>query len=375
MAIVKNWQIGREMSYWYPENRPTKQFAAVFDINKCIACQTCTLACKTTWTSGKGQEYMLWNNVESKPYGFYPLAWDLKLLNMLGPQKWDGDTYNGRTLFEAAPPGKRVLGWRPEDQDYAYPNVGEDDCAGRIENGAGMQVPHMTWFFYLARICNHCTYPACLASCPRGSIYKRQEDGIVLVDQGRCRGYRECVQACPYKKVFYNPMTGTSEKCIACYPKGEQGLQPQCFVNCIGKIRMAGWISTPQQARPDNPIDYLVHVRKVALPLFPQWGLEPNVYYIPPLHAPIGFLKQMFGPGVEKAIETYRAAKDDPDLAGLLGLFGSSEKVMARWKRQDDWIIGSDELGEELCRVPLREPIHVRQPWDEKLKVARVNCP
>ena len=55
MARVHNWQIDREMSYWYPESRPAKQFAAVFDINKCIACQTCTLACKTTWTSGKGQ--------------------------------------------------------------------------------------------------------------------------------------------------------------------------------------------------------------------------------------------------------------------------------------------------------------------------------
>ena len=84
MARVDNWQINRQMSYWYPQQRPQKQFAAVFDINKCIACQTCTLACKTTWTSGKGQEYMLWNNVESKPYGCYPLRWDLQLLDMLG---------------------------------------------------------------------------------------------------------------------------------------------------------------------------------------------------------------------------------------------------------------------------------------------------
>ena len=56
MALVRNWQLGRTMSYWYPESRPRRQFAAVFDVNKCIACQTCTLACKTTWTSGKGQE-------------------------------------------------------------------------------------------------------------------------------------------------------------------------------------------------------------------------------------------------------------------------------------------------------------------------------
>ena len=248
MARVYNWQIGREMSYWYPESRPKRQFAAVFDTNKCIACQTCTLACKTTWTSGKGQEYMLWNNVETKPYGFYPLAWDVNLLEKLGAQNWDGERYAGRTIFEAAQAGERVLGWRPDDIDYANPNVGEDDCANGVEKGAPLQrraqLPgSSTW---RASATTAPIRPA-LASCPRGSIYKRQEDGIVLIDQGRCRGYQECVKACPYKKTFYNPMTGTSEKCIACFPKIELGLQPQCFVNCIGKIRFAGWISKPEQ--------------------------------------------------------------------------------------------------------------------------------
>jgi nitrate reductase / nitrite oxidoreductase, beta subunit len=375
MARVYNWQINREMSYWYPESRPQRQYAAVFDINKCIACQTCTLACKTTWTSGKGQEYMLWNNVESKPYGFYPLSWDLKLLNMLGAQEWNGPVYSGRTIFEAAPAGQRVLSWRPEERDYANPNVGEDDCAGRAERGAGLDGTHAMWFFYLARICNHCTYPACLSSCPRASIYKRAEDGIVLLDQGRCRGYRDCVQACPYKKVFYNAMTGTSEKCIACYPKTEEGVQPQCFVNCIGKIRLAGWLSTPDKARPENPLDYLVHVRKLALPLFPQFGLEPNVYYIPPIHVPAPFLRQMFGPGVEDAIATYRNIPNDPDLAGLLGLFGSTERILARWRRQGDWTVGMDESGAEILRVPLKEPVHVRPAFDQKFNIARVNCP
>lgn len=375
MALAFNWQIGRSMSYWYPESRPKRQFAAVFDINKCIACQTCTLACKTTWTSGKGQEYMLWNNVESKPYGCYPLAWDLNLLQALGTQEWRGKEYAGRTIFEAAPAGQRVLGWRPDDLDYAYPNVGEDDCTGRIDRGAAMQLPHANWFFYLARICNHCTYPACLASCPRGSIYKRPEDGIVLVDQGRCRGYRECVKACPYKKVFFNSLTGTSEKCIACYPKIEQGLQPQCFVNCIGKIRLAGWISTPDKARPENPLDYLVHVRKVALPLLPQLGLEPNVYYIPPIQTPAPFLEQMFGPQAAAAVATYRKAVDDADLAGLLGLFGSTDRVVPRWKREAEWVSGLDEDGKELIRVPMKEPMIVREAFDSKHQVARVNCP
>ncbi|KAF0246503.1 MAG: ddhBH, partial [bacterium] len=222
---------------------------------------------------------------------------------------------------------------------------------------------------------NHCTYPACLAACPRGSIYKRPEDGIVLVDQDRCRGYQECVRGCPYKKVFFNPMTGTSEKCIACFPKIEQGIQPQCFVNCIGKIRLAGWLSKPEDAKPENPLDYLVHIRKIALPLFPQFGLEPNIYYIPPVHVPTHFLRQMFGPGVDEAVKQYRNIAQDPDLAGLLALFGSTEFMVPRWKRQGDLVIGMSEKGSELIKVPMREPIHIRAAYDPKYNIARVNCP
>ncbi len=374
MARVRNWQIDREMSYWYPENRPKRQFAAVFDTNKCIACQTCTLACKTTWTSGKGQEYMLWNNVETKPYGFYPLGWDVKLLGKLGGQKWQGKRYEGHTIFEAAEAGERVHGWRPDELDYAYPNIGEDDCTGaKLERGDFLTLPHNRWFFYLARICNHCTYPACLASCPRGSIYKRPEDGIVLIDQSRCRGYQECVKACPYKKTFFNPMTGTSEKCIACFPKIEMGESNQCFVNCIGKIRHAGFVSKPENVREDNPIDYLVHVRKVALPLYPQFGLEPNIYYVPPIHVPRPFLHQMFGPGVDHALEVYRGAAEDPELAALLSLFGSTQYIVHRFKRENDTVLGFDEKGDEVVRVPLREPIHIRQAWDSARSIARVN--
>jgi nitrate reductase beta subunit len=170
-------------------------------------------------------------------------------------------------------------------------------------------------------------------------------------------------------------MTGTSEKCIACFPKIETGEQPQCFVNCIGKIRFAGWISTPENAREDNPIDYLVHVRKLALPLFPQFGLEPNVYYIPPVHAPRTFLRQLFGPGVDHAVEVYRGSADDPDLSGLLSLFGSTQNVVPRWKREGDKVLGFDESGTELIRVPLREPVHIREAFDSARGVVRTNVP
>ena len=78
-------------------------------------------------------------------------------------------------------------------------------------------------FFYLPRICNHCLNPACVASCPSGAIYKRGEDGVVLINQEVCRAWRMCVTACPYKKTYYNWNTGKSEKCILCYPRIEAG--------------------------------------------------------------------------------------------------------------------------------------------------------
>jgi len=373
MPKVRNWQIGREMDYPFPESRPRRQFGMIMDTNKCIACQTCTVACKTTWTPGQGQETMLWNNVESKPYGYFPLAWDVNVLERLGVQEVDSPVYKGKTLFESAPEGERVLGYLPDDLDYAHPNIGEDDSFGSMTQGAFISENHMQWMFYMPRICNHCTYPACLGACPRQSVFKRPEDGIVLIDQQRCRGYRECVRGCPYKKSFFNPITRISEKCIGCYPAVEQGRQTQCSITCIGKIRLQGYISTPEAAREDNPLDYIVHVAKIAKPLYPQFGLEPNVYYIPPVHVPPAFLTQMFGWGVKAAMDAYRRAADDKRLLGALLLFGSTPSIIHHFKVEGDNAIAFDENRKELVRVPLKEPIHVRSAYDEKNGSYRTN--
>jgi len=95
-------------------------------------------------------------------------------------------------------------------------------------------------FFYFPRICNHCLNPSCVAACPSGALYKRGEDGIVLIDQKRCRGWRACIAACPYKKTFYNWSTGKSEKCVLCFPRLETGQAPACFHSCVGRIRYLG---------------------------------------------------------------------------------------------------------------------------------------
>lgn len=377
MARVVNWQLNRDMEYPYEAPRPRRQWAIVFDLNKCIGCQTCSLACKVTWTSAKGQEYMFWNNVETKPYGSYPLAWDVRVLEQLGRQEWDkhGKQYAGKTIFEAAEPEERVVHFAPTDEDWMYPNVGEDECAGLVPTGDHITLPHDKWFFYLPRTCAHCTYPACLAACPRKAIYKREEDGIVLIDQTRCKGYGECVRACPYKKSMYNPYTRVSEKCIGCYPAVEEGYQPMCVQNCIGKIRVMGFINPPWTAREDNPVDYLVHKKQLALPYYPQLGLEPNIYYIPPIHADRAYLRQMFGPLVDRAIENYQQVQHDPVAQGLLVLLGSTDRIMHRFTVANHVARGFDEKGAELVSVPVTEPMVTRQAWDERLNTVRVNTP
>ena len=373
MPKVNNWQINREMEFPYEEARPEKQIAYIFDTNKCIECQTCTIACKTTWTSGKGQEQIFWNNVETKPYGGYPQAWDIKLLEKLKGQRWEGENYKGKTVFENVPLGSSVTGHHPGEDDYAQPNLGEDETTGIVEGGQYLTGIHHQWMFYLARICNHCSYPACLAACPRKAIYKRDEDGIVLVDESRCRGYQQCVNACPYKKVFYNAMTRTSEKCIGCYPRIEQGLQPRCVETCIGKIRLQGWLSDPKEAREDNPIDALVHIKKVALPLYPQYGTQPNVYYIPPINVPRPYLKQMFGPGVESALENYLNLRNDKQALAAFLMFGNTPTIITTYKYDDKYAVGFDAEGKEAVRVPFTEPFVVREHYDKVYKAFRLN--
>jgi nitrate reductase beta subunit len=391
MPKVYNWQLGRPMEFPRPQQRPKRQFSAVFNINRCIGCQTCTMASKSTWTHSPGQEAMWWNNVETKPFGGYPHGWDIKTLELLGPQPgWqqggakeaDGNTsgpesapygvYEGQTLFEAAlnrvsGNEQKVVGYLPADHEWRYPNIYEDSPNEHpeIKDGIttrGSELPeHKTFFFYLARICNHCTYAACLAACPNNAIYKRPEDGVVLIDQERCRGERKCVEACPYKKAMYNQATGTSEKCIACYPRLE-GKDPitqgkpmitRCNAACVGKIRLQGWVDDPE-----GPLHFLVHKEKVALPLYPQFGTEPNVYYIPPRWAPRKYLEQMFGPGVEHAIERY--TNPSHELLGVLQLFNSIQVVISKYKVTEKEAIAFDDDGHELVRVPIEEPIYIR---------------
>ncbi len=266
------------------------QISMVFHLDKCIGCHTCSIACKNVWTDREGTEYMWWNNVETKPGTGYPTRWEDQE-SYKGGWKTDGRdvelrstskrkivpnifhnpaqpslddyyepwTYNYSELFNApegddqpvARPVSMITGEPIEVE--AGPNW-DDDLGGSEVYAANdpnlaplsdqqrqqMKAIERMVMFYLPRICNHCLNPSCVASCPSGAMYKRGEDGIVLINQDRCRAWRSCIAACPYKKTYYNWSTGKSEKCILCFPRLEAGEAPACFHSCVGRIRYLG---------------------------------------------------------------------------------------------------------------------------------------
>ena len=186
----------------------------------------------------------------------------------------------------------------------------EDDLGGEFEklakdkNFENMQKAmygqfENTFMMYLPRLCEHCLNPACVATCPSGAIYKREEDGIVLIDQDKCRGWRMCITGCPYKKIYFNWKSGKSEKCIFCYPRIEAGQPTVCSETCVGRIRYLGVLlydaDVIEQALKDgiplsvidaaqqSPVYKMAMDWKLALPLHPEYRTLPMVWYVPPL--------------------------------------------------------------------------------------------
>jgi nitrate reductase beta subunit len=254
------------------------QYGMLIDINKCIGCHTCTMACKNTWTSGSGQEDMFWNSVTTAPYGKYPRH---------GEETASHDEY-----------------------DYRYPNLYQD-----TPKGTGPDL----WQFYLARPCNHCANPACLPACPTRSIYKN-DDGIVLIDQDTCKGFQYCVKACPYDKIYYNATTGKSEKCVFCFPLLEKGQEPQCVKSCVGKIRIFGNLMDPESTISklirDPSLGVQPYDPEVGLGAThrnisegerrqyrPDFGTIPSVWYVPPRNIPPEEVEKYFGYAMQGLIQ------------------------------------------------------------------------
>jgi nitrate reductase beta subunit len=215
----------------------------------------------------------------------------------------------------------------------------DDDLAGTYKTGkfdsdmngveeAVLNDFQKVFMMYLPRICEHCINPSCVASCPTGAIYKRDEDGIVLVDQELCRSWRLCVSGCPYKKTYFNWSAYKADKCIFGFPRVEAGHPTICSERCVGRLRYIGVIlydtdrvrkaasvvnnsdvypahldvimnpkdeNVIRQARKDgipeawieaagiSPIYKMAVEWKIALPPHPEYRTLPMVWYIPPL--------------------------------------------------------------------------------------------
>ncbi|CAL8896433.1 nitrate reductase subunit beta [Kocuria varians] len=387
--------------------RVMSQVAMVMTLDKCIGCHTCSVTCKQAWTNRAGTEYAWFNNVETRPGQGYPRryedqdrwkgGWELnrrgnlklksggrlkKLAQLFASpvqpelkDYYEPWTYDYQNLVNA-PAGDDFPVARPKslitgkDTKIEWSANWDDDLGGATEMGhldpvveklrseANERIKfeyEQTFMFYLPRLCEHCLNPSCMASCPSGAIYKRTEDGIVLVDQDRCRGWRQCVTGCPYKKIYYNHKSGKAEKCTFCYPRIEVGIPTVCAETCVGRMRYIGIFLydadkvTQAAARPNEqdlyeaqldlmldpsdpevidaarrdgiPEDWLEAARKspvyalaktlrVALPLHPEYRTMPMVWYVPPLSPIVDLLKEQGHDG------------EDPD-----NLFGAIESL------------------------------------------------
>lgn len=353
------------------------QIGMVLNLDKCIGCHTCSVTCKNVWTNREGVEYAWFNNVETKPGTGYPSDWENqekwqggwkrlengKLIPRIGgkakllskvfanPQLPQIDDYYEPFDFDyahlqnapdmkhppVARPRSRITGERMEKVSKG-PNW-EEILGGEFEKrskDANFEAVQKTiygefensFMMYLPRLCEHCLNPTCVASCPSGSIYKREEDGIVLVDQDKCRGWRICVSACPYKKIYFNWAKGKAEKCTFCYPRIESGMPTICSETCVGRIRYLGVLlydadrigeaasvedekdlynaqlgifldpkdpeviaearksGIPEawlEAARESPVWKLAMDWKIAFPLHPEYRTLPMVWYVPPL--------------------------------------------------------------------------------------------
>jgi Fe-S-cluster-containing dehydrogenase component len=203
-----------------------KRLGLVIDLDTCVGCHACAVACKA-WNSAGSFAPV----VDENPYGKQP----------------KGVWFNRVHSYDIAP---------------------------------GNGQPAMTLHF--PRSCLHCADAACVTVCPTGASYKRAEDGIVLVDPDTCIGCKLCSWACPYGAREYSAQTGVMQKCTLCVDRiynenlDESDRQPACVQACPTRARHFGDLGDP-----DSAVSQLVRDRH-GTELMPELGYRPTNQYLPP---------------------------------------------------------------------------------------------
>ncbi len=127
--------------------------------------------------------------------------------------------------------------------------------------------------FFVPKLCNHCTLPACVQVCPVGATYSTK-DGVVLVDRKWCIGCGYCIMGCPYGVRFFHPVVHTADKCTFCYHRISKGGNTACAQACPFGARRIGNLRDP-----NDPVAKAVLYDRVGI-LRDEYGTKPNVYYI-----------------------------------------------------------------------------------------------
>ncbi len=212
-----------------------RRWAFGVDATKCIGCLRCVEACKRE------------NDVPLTAHHFR--TWVERYVYLEGESKPRIDSHHDPVNIKAS----------GSEREYRFANRYKD---AKVEKA-----------FFVPKLCNQCTHPACVQVCPVGATYKAK-DGVVLIDHNYCIGCRYCVQACPYGARFFNEAKGVTDKCTWCYHRITRGLQPACVDVCPVGARIFGDLNEKQ-----SPISQFIRNNRVQV-LKPETGNAPNVFYV-----------------------------------------------------------------------------------------------
>lgn len=120
-----------------------------------------------------------------------------------------------------------------------------------------------TTVYPLVYSCNHCAEPSCLTACPANAIYKRAEDGVVLIDHEKCAGVGDCIKACPYSAIHLeNTVHGEQGfKCTFCWDRLPQGKRPSCVMACPQRALDCGTLENLKAKYPDLVVGVSAKIR------------------------------------------------------------------------------------------------------------------
>ena len=219
-----------------------RKLGLVIDLDTCVGCHACVINCKEWNTSGYGTALS-----DQDPYGANPV----------------GSWLNRIHTFEVTPISQQA---KPKGQ-----GVGEV-----IGTAGEARVVHFP------KSCLHCEDAPCVTVCPTGASYKREEDGIVLVDEDKCIGCGLCAWSCAYGAREMDQAEGVMKKCTLCVDRiyneemEEVDRQPACVRTCPAGARHFG-----DFADPESNVSLLVKERG-GFDLMPEQGNKPVNKYLPP---------------------------------------------------------------------------------------------